>query len=178
MEEVYGIFPSVQAKCQRPVDEESSSARNRDADRRGLLLTNNGREQLLLGLRKCDPIKAKYLGDPLFNPEVGSHESEWLLKLAQELSIRLSKYFYPAWQPPAERALEDEQREEYIRAYVDGGGHVVVREVSPTELAPINLRPLADVTCLCYMGSAGVVCFVAWAILVFLKSVGDVIPVL
>ncbi len=143
LEEVYGIFPSVQAKCQQPFQEGDVSARDRDADRQGLLLTNQGRDQLLRGLRNCDPTKARYLGDPLFNPEVGSYESEWLLRWVQELSLWLSTKCYPAWQQHPGKPGEGVTEEKGDDASA-GGGHILIQNPSSAHLTPINLRWLAD----------------------------------
>lgn len=113
--ELFGIFPSVEAKCQRPLGGEGAAAASRDAERRGLLLTARGREQLLLGVRGCDPTKAQYLGDPLFNPELGGHELACLVRLAQRGSVRWARWRHPEWEPGPEAAR-------FIAATMGGGG--------------------------------------------------------
>jgi len=151
LEEVYGIFPSVQAKCQRPLgEEEALDVQLRDAERRGLLLTMKGREQLLLGQRACDPSKALYIGDPLFDPVLRSSEYGVLLPWAQRTSVWLSKNLnakYAAWCAARE---EEEEREDTKEGEGEGEGrvavvgedwgHVPVKETERVKITPISLR--------------------------------------
>lgn len=156
--EVFGIFPSVEAKCLRPL-RDADVAGSRDAERQGLLLTAKGREQLLLGKRGCDPTKARFLGDPLFDPEPREHELACLVPWAQRASVRLSLYFYPNWEPSAAArrvlAKEGEQEQEPPRPQPEQqpgqqqqpqheGGHIDVRRRSAGAVTPIDLRWLAD----------------------------------
>ena len=145
LEEVYGIFPSVQAKCQRPLgEEEALDAQLRDAERRGLLLTRKGREQLLLGQRACDPTKALYMGDPLFDPVLRSNEYGFLLPWAQRTSVWLSKQCnpkYEAWCAARdEEGEEKEGREGRLAVVGEDWGHVPVKETKRVEITPISLR--------------------------------------
>ncbi len=151
LEEVYGIFPSVRAKCQRPLgDEESLDAQLRDAERRGLLLTKKGKEQLLSGQRACDPTKAAYIGDPLFDPVLKSNEYGALLPWAQRASVWLSKWWnpkYAAWCAAMEEEKKEEGKEREVAKEVrvaaivrEDLGHVLVKETEGMEITPISLR--------------------------------------
>ncbi len=145
--ELYGIFPNLEAKCTKPLGDTDAAA-SRDADRQGLLLTARGRTQLLQGVRGCDPTKARFLGDPLFNPELGEHELAALVRGAQWLSVALCKQFYPSWEPPADAnaaaASATVKKGGQPPPPPHEGGHVDVGRQTAEAAAPINLRWLAD----------------------------------
>jgi len=175
LEEVYGIFPSVQAKCQRPLaDEQALDAQLRDAERRGLLLTREGREQLLSGQRACDPMKAAYIGDPLFDPVLKSNEYGALLPWAQQASVWLSKWWnpeYATWCAVREEEKKEEGKEREgakegrVTATVGKDwGHMLVKETEGIEITPISLR-----FCIggCFVNSVVILLamFVVWVVL-------------
>lgn len=160
LEELYEIFPSVRMKCQQSLREDEADAQLRDPDRRGILLTERGREQLLAGQRACDPSKAVYMGDPLFDPVLASDEYGFLLPWAQRASIWLSKKYKPSWQSGEEREMERKRNQHGTggeqnshgtseekasgrgdeSSIGDEWGHVEIKETKPTDLAPLNLR--------------------------------------
>ena len=172
LEDLFIVFPQVRQKL-REFQPGKDASIQKDADRdpaSGLLLTKEGRVQLLSGVRGCDPTKIKYLGDPLFNPELGEFEVEWLVEVAQKLSIWLSSMVHAGFELDEEPAAEEETKHE--------GGHVNVTKIAKRKTVPINLRWIADIRYYRLLFIALVLLTVLTAVIRLLRRVGDVLPVI
>jgi hypothetical protein len=87
---------------------------------------------VLSGLRPCDPVTAAAYVDPLFNPQIGEYEVEFLVHWAQRVYMTyIQPYFDPDYEPP----VQPEARKHK-------GGHVDMRTIARKRAPPrVNIRP-------------------------------------
>jgi hypothetical protein len=122
--------------------------------------------QVLSGKRPCDPSKAGAYVDPLFNPQIGEYEHEFLVRWAQWLYMKyMQPYLDKDYQPPP----TPEPRKHK-------GGHMDMRAVAKPRPPPrFNPRPyLADMRyCMFYALLGGLVALL-WMALACIRLVASV----
>jgi hypothetical protein len=148
---VLAVFPGAKREVMATV-----AQRKDGPERRGLLLTRQGRMDVLMGVAAVDPTKVPYLGDPLFRKELGEYEIGFLIPATQWLSVKLSQYL-KGWTPPDPAQVAP--------AGSTGVRHTVQATPPP---APINLRCLADVRyyslAVIFLIAAAVMALVFWVL--------------